>query len=68
MTVPTSAALPLDTDTFAALLGVKANTVRVRLCRTGSYFGVRPAKAANGRLLWPADGPSRLLTEAGDAA
>ena len=41
-------------EQFAALNQVKAQTVRARLCRTGSYFGVAPLKLANGRLAWPA--------------
>ncbi|AFL76408.1 hypothetical protein Thivi_4617 [Thiocystis violascens DSM 198] len=53
---------PLVTDAFATRLGVKAQSVRVRLCRTGSYYGVRPQKSPNGRLLWPADGPDRVLS------
>ena len=44
----------LDTDGFAALNQVKAQTVRKRLCETGSYMGVRPKKLANRRLAWPA--------------
>lgn len=43
----------LDTDNFAAINQVKGQSVRARLCRTGSYFGVRPMKLANGRLVWP---------------
>lgn len=43
----------LSTDKFASGNGVKGQSVRVRLCRTGSYFGVKPLKLANGRLLWP---------------
>ena len=39
---------------FAALNQVKAQSVRARLCRTGSYFNVIPLKLANGRLVWPA--------------
>ena len=50
----------LTTEDFAAANLVKPNTIRVRLCRTGSYFGVIPEKLPNGRLAWPADGPSRL--------
>lgn len=42
-----------STDDFAAMNGVKGQSVRVRVCRTGSYFGVVPKKLANGRLLWP---------------
>lgn len=38
---------------FAAINQVKAQTVRARLCRTGSYFGVKPLKLANGRTAWP---------------
>ncbi len=44
----------LSAEQFAALNQVKAQTVRARLCRTGSYFGIRPLKLANGRLAWPA--------------
>lgn len=44
----------LSAEQFAALNQVKAQSVRARLCRTGSYFGVRPVKLANGRLAWPA--------------
>lgn len=44
---------PLDTDQFAAINGVKAQTVRKRLCEFGSYFGVTPRKLASRRLMWP---------------
>ena len=43
-----------STEQFAALNQVKAQSVRARLCRTGSYFGVVPKKLANGRLALPA--------------
>lgn len=43
----------LSAEQFAARNQVKAQTVRARLCRTGSYFGVRPIKLANGRLAFP---------------
>jgi hypothetical protein len=42
------------TEAFAKRQGAKAQTVRKRLCETGSYFGVTPLKLANRRLLWPA--------------
>jgi hypothetical protein len=42
-----------DTESFAAANGVKGHSVRARMCRTGSYFGITPMKLANGRLLWP---------------
>lgn len=41
------------TDAFALLQRVKPQTVRARLCNTGSYFGIKPKTLANGRLLWP---------------
>jgi hypothetical protein len=41
-------------DQFAALNQVKAQSVRARICRTGSYFGVVPKRLANGRLAFPA--------------
>ncbi|WP_407280126.1 hypothetical protein U5817_06720 [Aromatoleum evansii] len=49
----TGQSYPLDTDTFAARNQVKGQSVRARVCRTGSYFGVTPKKLANGRLAWP---------------
>lgn len=45
---------PLSTGEFAALNMVKAQSVRARVCRTGSYYGVRPVKLQNGRTAWPA--------------
>jgi hypothetical protein len=44
----------LGCEQFAAINQVKTQTVRARLCRTGSYYGVLPLKLANGRLVWPA--------------
>ena len=43
----------LSTSQFAARNQVKPQSVRARLCNTGSYFGVRPLKLANGRTAWP---------------
>ena len=43
----------LSAEQFAALHQVKSQSVRARLCRTGSYFGVIPRKLANGRLVFP---------------
>ena len=44
----------LTTSEFATLNGVKPNTVRQHLCTRGSYYGAKPKKRSNGRLLWPA--------------
>ena len=47
------------TDAFARGRMVKAQSVLARLCRTGSYFGIRPRKHVNGRLEWPDDDESQ---------
>lgn len=43
----------LTSRQFAEKNMVQIATVITRLCRTGSYFGVRPLKLANRRLAWP---------------
>ena len=44
----------ISTEAFgAAIGGIKPQSIRVQLCRTGSYFGIRPSKLPNGRLAWP---------------
>jgi hypothetical protein len=50
----------LSTDELAALLTLRPQSIRKRYSQTGSYFGVRPMKCANGRLLWPSDAPQQL--------
>jgi hypothetical protein len=42
-----------STKRFAASKHVKPQSIISRLCRTGSYFGVRPQKLENGRWDWP---------------
>lgn len=44
----------LTTKQFAALNGVDSPAVHARVCLRGDYFGIKPIKLANGRLLWPA--------------
>ncbi len=53
---------PLKTEQLAAGVGVKAQTLRQAYCRDGEYFGIRPTKAPNRFLLWPADAIERLLS------
>lgn len=48
-----STSYSLDTEPFAKKNGVKSQSVRARVCRTGSYFGIIPRKLRNGRLKWP---------------
>ncbi|MGH8777569.1 monooxygenase [Paraburkholderia sp.] len=50
----------LTTNRLAKQLGLRAESLRVALCRKGSYFGVRPLKLPNGRLVWPEDTIERL--------
>lgn len=51
----------LSTNELARLVAVKPASIRIRLCETGSYFGVKPMKLPNGRLLWPADSLERMV-------
>lgn len=50
----------LTTEALAERLGVKPQSLRGALCRTGSYYGLRPQKMLNRLLLWPADAVERL--------
>lgn len=50
----------LSTEELAVRLGIKPQTLRAALCRDGEYFGVRPLKAKNRFLRWPADAVERL--------
>jgi hypothetical protein len=52
----------LTTEDLADCIGIKPTSIRVRLCRTGSYFGLRPTKLPNGRLLWPGDALEQLTS------
>lgn len=53
----------LTTEQFAAQHLVDAQTVRKRLSGHGSYFGVKPLRLPNRRLLWPADSITTLIEE-----
>ncbi|WP_434633141.1 hypothetical protein [Chromobacterium sp. CV08] len=62
-----TASIPLlTTNALADQLGMRAQSLRKRFAKTGSYFGVRPAKLPNGQLRWPADTVARLMK--GEAA
>ena len=54
----------ITTEFLARSIGVKPESIRVRLCRTGSFHGLVPHKLPTGRLLWPMDSVERLI-EAG---
>ncbi|MDI3491718.1 MAG: hypothetical protein PWP11_2995 [Thauera sp.] len=50
----TPAEFPLSCEEFARLNQIKPQSVRARLCRFGSYYGIKPKKLVNGRLAFPA--------------
>lgn len=54
----------ISTEDLAKQAATTPGTIRVRLCKFGSYFGIRPQKLPNGRLLWPADSLNRLFEKA----
>ena len=48
------------TEAFAAKLGIAPQSLRARLCKTGTYYGIKPTKLPNGRLWWPDDSFERV--------
>ena len=50
----------LDTAEAADRLRIRPQTLRRALCLQGHYFGLRPTKMPNGRLLWDAADLDRL--------
>jgi hypothetical protein len=56
--------LPLSTKELAAQLKLRPQSILKCYMKTGSYFGLRPVKLPNGRLMWPADSLKQLMEEA----
>lgn len=56
----------LDTAEAADRLRIRPQTLRRALCLQGHYFGMRPTKMPNGRLLWDSAELDRLT--AGEVA
>lgn len=52
----------ISTEELAQQLRLRPQSLRAALCRDGHYFGLRPRKMPNGRLLWPADAVARLTS------
>lgn len=52
----------LTTDQLGEAVRYNPNSIRSRLCKTGSFYGIKPIKLPSGRLLWPADEVQALLT------
>jgi len=50
----------LSNREFAAAAKLEPQSVRAHLSRCGDYFGLRPTKLPNGRLLWPDDSLDQL--------
>jgi len=50
----------LTTNQLARLAITTPGNIRVRLCETGSFYGIRPLKLPSNRLLWPRDSLERL--------
>ena len=55
----------LTTEQFAEALQGRPSTIRTRLCKTGSYYGIKPVKLPSGRLLWPAADVEALISGKG---
>lgn len=51
----------LTTEEMALGAKTKPSTIRTRLCKTGSYYGIKPIKLPSGRLLWPVDAVQALI-------
>lgn len=52
----------VTTKEFASTLNLQPQSIRKRYSQTGSYFGVRPIKLPNRRLIWP-DNALIILTK-----
>lgn len=57
----------LSTEELARAIAGRPASIRVRLCQTGSYYGIKPFKLPSGRLLWPADSVEQLLQRGAQA-
>lgn len=51
----------LTTEQVAHVFGIEPQTVRKRWSQTGSYFGLKPIKLPNRRLMWSADAVAKFL-------
>ena len=51
----------LTTEQVARVFGIEPQTVRKRWSQTGSYFGLKPIKLPNRRLMWSADAVAKFL-------
>ncbi len=49
------------TEQLAEEIHGQPSSIRTRFCKTGSYYGIKPKKLPNGRLLWPAEDVRKLI-------
>lgn len=52
----------LTTEQMADAIHGQPSTIRTRLCKTGSFYGIKPVKLPSRRLLWPAAAVQALLS------
>lgn len=52
----------LTTEEAAARLGMRPQTLRASLCKTGHYLHIRPIKLSNRMLRWPEAEIDRVLS------
>ncbi len=50
----------LTTEALARALHLKEQSLRAAIYRHGHYYGLRPQRLPNGRLVWPDDSLQRL--------
>lgn len=51
----------LTTETMADTMDIQPQSIRKRLSQTGSYYGLKPVKLPNRRLMWKAAAVSKFL-------
>lgn len=56
----------VSTSEMAASIGLKPQTLRAAVSKSGSYYGIKPDHLPNGRLLWPANAAERLTKKRKD--
>lgn len=61
MTTHTFTPQNYTTEQLAELIHGKPNSIRTRLCKTGSFYKIKPRKLPSGRLLWPSDAVHAFL-------
>lgn len=53
------------TEAMADKIKLQPQTIRKRLSQTGSYYGLKPVRLPNRRLMWKADSVTKFLRAGG---